>query len=95
MVPLKDKEGKSRVDLIIPDFVLEIWYVLKMWAEKYKENSWQWVPLNDHYASAMRHMLEWKKWEKNDKESWRHHLIHAATNLMFIFFNEKKDGKNV
>lgn len=83
------KNWKSRVDLIIPDFVLEIWEVLRMWAEKYKENSWQWVPVNDHYAAAMRHLLAWKKWEKLDQESWKNHLVHAATNLMFIFFNDK------
>jgi len=91
--PLKDLKWKSRVDLIRPEFILEIWDVLKMWAEKYVANSWQWVPTKDHYASAMRHMLAWKQWEQFDQESWKHHLIHAATNMMFIIFNEKNEKK--
>jgi len=89
MKPLKDKKWKSRIDLISPEFILEIWNILYYWTEKYKANSWQWIPLDDHYASAMRHLLEWKKWNKYDKESWKSHIIHAATNLMFIFYNQK------
>ena len=90
MKPLKDSKGKSAVELIVPDFILEIWQVLRAWAEKYKKNSWQWVDTELHYASAIRHLLAWKNWEKLDKESWQHHLIHCATNCMFIFYNEKK-----
>jgi len=93
MAPLKDKEGKSRVDLIDSDFILEIWQILKFWAKKYKENSWKWVPVKDHYAACMRHLLAFNKWEIIDNESWKEHLIHAATNIMFMFYNQKNNEK--
>ena len=86
---LKFDKWKPRVDLINPDFILEIWNILEFWTEKYKENSWQWVSTNKHYAAALRHLLKWKKWEKNDEESWFTHIAHAVTNLMFIYFNDK------
>jgi len=88
--PLKDSEWKAALQYIQPDFLLQMWEVLRMWAEKYKPMSWVWVDTELHYASAMRHLLAWKKWELVDKESWLSHLIHAACNLHFIHYNEKK-----
>jgi len=98
-VGLKDNNWKSRVELIKPNFLLEIGYVLKNWADKYGANTRGEVPLWDHIAACLRHIYAFMDWEDLDKESWRHHLIHAATNLMFVYCNQKiwisKDFRNL
>lgn len=87
--PLKDKEWKSRVDLIDPETLLEIWQVLRLWAEKYRENSWQNVPIKDHIWSALRHIYKYQMWQEIDNETWMNHILHAMTNLMFVNYNSK------
>ena len=87
--PLKDRKWKSRVDLIQPDFILEIWQILRFWAEKYTENSRQWIPTKDHFSACMRHLLSFQKWDIIDDESWYDHLTHAACNIMFMHYNNK------
>lgn len=91
LIPLKDSVWKSRVDLIIPDFLLEMWDILRLWAEKYRENSWQWIPIKEHYWAALRHLFKFFLWEKNDQETWKSHLVHAACNIMFMFHNSKEN----
>ena len=86
---LKDNKWKSQVELIQPDFLLEIGYVLKNWADKYWANTRQTVPLSSHIWAALRHIYKFEKWEDNDEESWLPHIIHAVTNLMFVYHNYK------
>lgn len=85
--PLKDINWKSRIDLIEPDFIIDIGHVLRLWADKYRENSRQGVELKHHFWAAMRHLLAFRKWENIDSESWYSHLIHAAANIMFMYHN--------
>lgn len=86
---LKDNKWKSRVDLITWEFLLGLGYVLKQGAEKYEENTRQGVDVKFHYAACLRHLIAFKKWEIYDKESWLEHLVHAATNIMFMQTNYK------
>lgn len=103
--PLKDEEfkeaddvkkdsGKLRLDLVTPEFIEEVGEVLTFGASKYPANSWQKIPdaVDRYYAAAMRHILAWRKGEKNDSESGLSHLAHAATNMMFIMYLDK-EGK--
>ena len=80
----KDK-GKPRVELIPPEIIEEIGYVLAFGADKYGEHNWRkglkWTRI---YASVLRHLLAWAKGEKYDKESGLPHLNHAITNLIFL-----------
>ena len=89
---LKYDEGKMRVDLVEPDIILGISEVLTYGANKYTAHSWQNVDdgINRYYAAVMRHLLAWKNGEKYDKESNFRHLHHAASNLMFLLYHEKK-----
>lgn len=92
---LKHDKLKPRTDLIDPEFILSIAEVLRLGAIKYKENSWKQVDdaLNRYYGAAMRHLLQWRKGEKLDKETGLSHLTHAACNLMFIMYLER-NGEN-
>lgn len=90
----KYDQGKSRVDLIPPDFIIELGNVLKHGAEKYAPNDWQTLPYAEdrYYAAALRHLLAYRKGEKVDKESGLSHLSHAACNLAFLhYFEERRD----
>ena len=86
---LKYDDGKPRVDLIEPDFILGVARILTYGAKKYTPNSWKTSvkdPMNRYYAAAMRHLLAWKCGDKTDNETGENHLYHAACNLMFMAY---------
>lgn len=93
--PEKDNQNKSRVDLIDAETLLEIWEVLRIWAEKYTEWSWKWVPVKDYIWACLRHIYKYQTWEELDNESWQPHIIHAITNLIFINHNRKHNHENI
>lgn len=93
----KFDQGKSRVDLICPEFIEGIGQILGYGASKYEDNSWQKVPqANDrYYAAAMRHLLAYRRGEDIDAETCKSHLLHAACCLMFLEYFERKTPKPV
>jgi hypothetical protein len=78
------KPGSSEVD---PAFILGVADVMTKAREKYdranwaKGNDWS-VP----YDSMMRHLMAFQSGEEFDKETGKHHLLHAATNIMFLYY---------
>lgn len=98
MAELKDgikyDEGKPRMDLIEPAFLLGIGKVLEMGARKYEANNWKKLPdIKDRcYAAAQRHLNQWRTGDTIDKESGLNHLLHAATNIMFLLWDEEEES---
>ena len=92
----KFDQGKSRVDLICPEFIEGIGQILGYGASKYEDNSWQKVPQADdrYYAAAMRHLLAYRRGENIDAETCKSHLLHAACCLMFLEYFERKASKS-
>ena len=86
----KSDNGKARMDLISPDALLEMGQVLALGAKTYGDYNWQKVPAERHYAAALRHLNKFWVGEISD-ESGYHHLIHAITDLMFVY--ELDDNK--
>lgn len=93
MTPLKYDTGKSRTDLIRPEFILSLGEALSYGANKYDEKRGE-VPnylkgkgfeYSKIYASAQRHLNEWYSGVDIDEESGLGHLQLAATNLMFLY----------
>lgn len=91
--PLKYDSGKSRTDLIRPEFILALGEALAYGANKYDEKRNE-IPnylkgdgfeFSKIYASAQRHLNQWYSGEDIDEESGLNHLQLAATNLMFLF----------
>jgi len=85
---------KNRLDLINPTFISGIGKVLTFGAKKYKPYNWQTLrdPQDRYYGAVMRHLMEWRAGSLMDKESGLSHLLHAACNLMFLFWFERREN---
>lgn len=88
-------KGKPRVGLLVPGFLLEMGAVLTMGAEKYAPDNWKkGLPVREIMDSALRHIYAFMDGENVDQESGKHHLAHAAVNLMFAFWMVAKMPKH-
>lgn len=89
----KNDKGKPPIQLIEPDFIFGIAEALKFGADKYAPNDWK-KPVSDDlnrtFGSIQRHLWTWKKGEINDKESGLNHLLHAATDIMFLYYKSTR-----
>jgi hypothetical protein len=80
-------EGKSGVDQIPAEVLLEWGDVFTYGEKKYERDNWlQGNDWHEFYASAMRHMLSFWKSEDIDPESGLPHLSHAIWNLGALRF---------
>lgn len=89
--------GKSGVDQIPADFLLELGYVYTMGGEKYGRDNWKnGTDWHEFYGSAQRHMLAfWGKGESmNPEDGGRHHLAHAVWNMIALWFYEEHGRGN-
>lgn len=84
---LRFNTGKIQTKEIDPDFVLGIGDVLTKSREKYPAFNWcKPTPFSVPYESMMRHLMAFQKGEEFDVESGKHHLLHVATNVMFLYY---------
>lgn len=97
--PVKHDQGKPRMDLIRPEFTLELGKALAYGADKYNEKHGE-IPnylkgggfnYSKILASLERHIAQWKGGENTDEESGLSHLAHAAVNVMFLLTYELTD----
>jgi hypothetical protein len=73
---------------LLPPHALEATVdVLTFGAQKYDRDNWQKVPDSKrrYFDALERHVWAWKKGEKLDPESGKHHLAHALCCLMFLY----------
>lgn len=88
-------QGKTQVREIDPNFILGIGEVLTASRVKYEEGNWQKeTKFSTPYESAQRHLLKFWNGDELDEESKCHHLLHAATNLMFLYYHQTS-GKGI
>lgn len=81
-------EGKVQTREIDPNFILGIGEVLTKSRAKYEHFNWcKPTKLSTPYESLMRHLMAFQSGEETDKETGSHHLLHAATNLMFMYYH--------
>jgi Domain of unknown function (DUF5664) len=79
--------GKPEYGLIPPYALDELAVVLTIGAQKYERENWRYVPeaSRRYYDALQRHLWAWKRGEKFDPETGRHHLAHAACCLFFLY----------
>lgn len=81
-------EGKVQTREVDPAFILGIGEVLTKSRAKYDHFNWcKPTKLSTPYESMMRHIMAFQQGEELDKETQSHHLLHAATNLMFMYYH--------
>lgn len=92
----KDDGGKSRTDLLAPEFLLAVGDVLRFGAAKYDERNWEkGMAWGRPLGAALRHLLLWAGGQRYDEETGLSHLAHAACNVMFLFvFEQRGVGKD-
>lgn len=76
--PIQSKLS-TRYDLIPFEVLREIAKVLKDAADKYGDQNWQNISIDDHLNHAINHIVEFNLDEKPSED----HLIHAICRLMF------------
>ena len=88
---IKKDNGKLRMDLVPPEWLLEASKVLTFGLQKgYKENSWRDVEINRYIASTHRHLNAFQMGELTDPESGLSHLSHLLTNVGFLLSLTRK-----
>jgi hypothetical protein len=91
----RHNQGKIQTREIDPDFILGIGEVLTKSRAKYAHFNWQKdTAWSTPYESLMRHLMAFQKGEDYDKESLCHHLLHCATNIMFLYYYTKTQPQN-
>lgn len=81
---LKYDSGKPRLDLVPPEAVMALGYVLTYGAEKYAPNSWRGVEPERYIAALLRHLMAYQAGETRDPESEMPHMWHVLTNAAFL-----------
>jgi len=88
---VKHDDGKLPLSLLPVESLEEIARVLQFGARKYDRNNWKkggkWSRVVD---ACFRHLYAWLKGEDEDPETGISHLAHAACNLLFLIYFEKK-----
>lgn len=92
----KDDQGKCRLDLIPPEVLESLGWVLTYGAEHYGErNCEQGMRYGRLYAALFRHMLAWWQGEDEDPDSGRSHLWHALFCVsMLVVYEQRKSGED-
>ncbi len=89
---MKDDKEKPLVSLVEPDFILGIAEIMTQGAIKYEENNWKKCKQPKRYLNALlRHLLEYWRGNKIDKESGKSHLYHIGFNAMALDYFDRKE----
>lgn len=83
--PKKDYKGKTRLELVPFDAVIDTAGAVEFGARKYAPRNWEiGMPWSVPFAAALRHLFKWWMGEDFDQESGLSHLAHASCNIMFL-----------
>jgi hypothetical protein len=85
-IGMKLDHNKPRYDLIPVNAEAEMVDVLTFGATKYGAENWRHVDnaRSRYIAAALRHIAAYRKGERIDSESGKHHLAHAMCCMTFI-----------
>lgn len=97
---LRYDEGKTRVDLIPADALLEVGKVYLMGSSKYAERNWErGMKYSKVLGPMLRHLYKWMMGADRDEESKELHLSHVAFGALALLAYELRgigkmnDGK--
>ena len=83
-------DGKSGVDQIPVEVLLEWGKVFTMGEKKYGRDNWKGgTKWHEFIGSALRHLFAWERGQELDSESELPHLAHAIWNLGALLYYQK------
>jgi hypothetical protein len=89
---LRYDAGKNRLDLIPAEWIEGLGEIMTFGANKYEDRNWErGMPWSKCLGPALRHVVKWMRGETLDEESGKHHLLHAAWNLLALYFYQEKN----
>ena len=93
---LRFDEGKSRVDLLPPDALLELGKVYEVGTRKYAERNWEkGMAWSKMVGPLMRHLFRWMAGEAIDPEDGQRHTAKIAWNAIALLTYELRGiGEN-
>ena len=87
---LKYDTEKPRMELLDPEWLEEVAWVMTFGAKKYAANNWRsGISITRLLGAAMRHLLAILRGENTDPETGRSHSAHLACCSMFVFWTLK------
>lgn len=91
---LRYDEGKSRVDLLPGDALIELGKLYGYGCKKYSERNWErGMPWSKALGPLLRHLFKWMMGAKADEESGLSHMVHVAWNaLALVTYELRKIG---
>lgn len=82
---------KARYDLLPPEGAAAVAEILAIGAKKYAARNWeQGMDWSRPFGAMQRHLWAWWGGEKNDPDTGRSHLWHAACNCFFLIAYEAR-----
>ena len=82
---LRHDVGKIRLDLIPPEWVMNLGSVLTAGANKYADRNWELgMAWSKVWGPLLRHAFKWLLGEQYDKETGCHHMAHVAWNALAL-----------
>ena len=84
----KNDGEKNRLDLLQPDFIEAMGWVLTFGARKYSPDNWKKGTPERYRAALLRHTFAYLKGELLDPESGLPHLAMIGVNAMFLSWFE-------
>jgi hypothetical protein len=82
---LRYDKGKTRLDLLPPEWIEALGVVMTKGAEKYADRNWELgMPWSKCWGPLLRHAFKWLAGEMYDAETGVHHLAHVAWNALAL-----------
>jgi hypothetical protein len=90
----KYDDGKPKWHLLPIDEMTDVVKVLTFGANKYGDDNWKNVkPITRYTDATFRHLGAFVNGEWLDQESKLPHLAHAISNILFMMWHYKKEGR--
>jgi hypothetical protein len=88
---VKHDLGKTMYELLPPEFLEGVAYVLTFGAKKYAARNWEHgIAYGRCFGALMRHLWAWWRGEDLDRETGKSHLWHAGCELAFLITFEAR-----
>lgn len=92
MSGVKHDQGKTRYELLPPEFLEAVASILTFGAQKYADRNWErGIKYSRVFGALMRHLWAWWRGNNLDDETGKSHLWHAGCCLAFLITYETRN----